>query len=134
MAVVLQRNLSAILAVFWVRSAQSAWGDADPCCAHEVDGRGAEPTHQSVPRLQVLRRTELIICIKPIRSASGTLVMTLASFVPILLVRFTGVLAPDPLSAAENDAAKKTQIVLDASVSPKPKRIAAWSLDEARKP
>ena len=60
--------------------------------------------------------------------------MALASFVPILLIRFTAVVAPDSLSAAENGAAKKTQMVLDASASLKPKRIAAWSLDEARKP
>ena len=33
--------------------------------------------------------------------------MALASFVPISLVRFTTVVAPDYLSAAENGAAKK---------------------------
>ena len=105
-------------------------GDADQRSVQEGDGL----THQSVPRLQVLRRTELNIYIKLLRPASGTFVMALASFVPILLIRFTAVVAPDSLSAAENGAAKKTQMVLDASASLKPKRIAAWSLDEARKP
>ena len=60
--------------------------------------------------------------------------MTLASFGSAFPVHFAVSVAANFLSAAENGASKKTQMVLDASASLKPRRGAASSFAEARKP